>query len=106
MKTLAPVLATAAFLLSFCIPLSAQTFNWEHLSGPEGGSVNSLARTPDGTLFATLDREGVYASTDAGASWTLVARHDEQGWSGLIHATRAGTLLLSGRDSTILRSTD
>ena len=41
---------------------------WERTNGPEGISINSLARV-DNVLYAGTKADGVYASTDEGNTW-------------------------------------
>ncbi len=86
--------------------LNAQSLLWEQSAGPAGGTVRSLARTPDGTLFAMVERYGLHRSVDNGSSWALVAGQFTSYGSFHVHATRAGTLLLITADSALHRSTD
>jgi hypothetical protein len=106
MKALLPSLATTVLV---CIAIStshAQSVRWERLAGPAGGSVTSIASTPDGTLLAALDGQGLFRSDDGGSSWKIVGERPDVQWSAIINTTRAGTLLLSGADSLLRRSTD
>src|SRR5438093_8221160 len=43
---------------------------WEPTSGPYGGPVYSIFKSPTGTLFANAG--GIYHSTNSGKTWTLV----------------------------------
>jgi photosystem II stability/assembly factor-like uncharacterized protein len=111
MNTLHRLLETILLVILCIAPLNAQNVRWEHLAGPEGGSVRSIARTPDGTMFASLDAEGLYRSVDGGTSWMQVLSGTSPDWSAIIHVTSSGTLLLATPDTipsggSLLRSTD
>ena len=46
--------------------------NWRQTNGPYGGSINTLFRASDGTLYAATDSAGVFRSSDDGDSWVPV----------------------------------
>jgi photosystem II stability/assembly factor-like uncharacterized protein len=104
MKRITPLLL-CALLFSFDA-LTAQV-RWEQLSGPEGGGVRSTAIAPDGSIYATIDRRGLFRSTDDGATWSRVAgltlKSDDY---ARIFITRTGTLLLPRYQATAFRSSD
>lgn len=84
----------------------AQDF-WTQTPGPTGGMLNDLVSAPDGTLYTTAGYVGVYRSTDAGASWSLLTT-GLPFYRDLRDIARApnGTLLVVTADSGIYRSTD
>ena len=111
MNTLRYLLGSALLVVLGMTSLSGQTLRWERLAGPEGGNVRSLTRTPDGTLLAVLNGEGLYRSNDGGASWELLPSQSATDEAVAIHSTLTGTLLLATPDSTLFgsilyRSTD
>jgi photosystem II stability/assembly factor-like uncharacterized protein len=106
MNSLPRLLATILLAALGVMSLNAQSVRWEHFAGPEAGRVLSIARTPDGTLFALLYGEGLYRSNDDGASWTQIPSQIVPHESSTLHVTQAGTLLLASSDSTLFRSTD
>jgi photosystem II stability/assembly factor-like uncharacterized protein len=59
------------FVMMTAVSVSlAQSNFWVQTSGPFGGTVYTLATTPDGRIFAGTDLSGiVYLSTNKGATW-------------------------------------
>jgi len=63
---------------STCVPLSNSkvwTFEqWDKVASPPTGQVNTLVQAADGALLAGMNSNGqIYASTDNGATWSLLA---------------------------------
>jgi photosystem II stability/assembly factor-like uncharacterized protein len=106
MKTIASYSASIFLLLLCAISLNAQTTQWEHFPGPEGGYIYSIATAPNGIMFATVGDVGLFNSTDGGASWTPVAAQSPFPGAARVHVTSAGTLLAATPDSMLYRSTD
>jgi photosystem II stability/assembly factor-like uncharacterized protein len=48
----------------------AQGRSWGYVGDPEGGLIVSLARDADGNVFAGTDVNGLFRSTDDGATWS------------------------------------
>ncbi len=59
------------FVLSFSIQAHAQPF-WAPTDGPLNSHVLALATNASGHIFAGLEGNGLYRSTNHGASWLLV----------------------------------
>jgi photosystem II stability/assembly factor-like uncharacterized protein len=59
---------------------AAATGTWSPVSGPTGGSVSTLAISPDyaydHTVYAGLRGKGVYRTDDGGLSWKLISPDD------------------------------
>ena len=88
-------------------PLSAQTPRWTPL-GPFGGTISNLALHPtDPRVVYAASLQGVFRSTDAGASWQLVLSWTEPGFVAL-DPTRPTTVYASQYLSPpkIFKSTD
>jgi len=65
---------------------------WESLEGPEGGYVNSMAVSPDGSLYAIVGSESVYRTADHGDNWTKIPLVFKYPYRIFIHSN--GTLLV------------
>ncbi len=96
------ILTTLALLLA--APRSASASNWTAL-GPFGGPVGWVAVDPQDarTVYATAGEEGLFKSTDAGATWTKVL-------NAYVAARPAvepgGVLYVSVRTGKVKKSTD
>lgn len=106
MKRITPVLLVATVIACNALVVSAQT-RWQRLPGPEGGGVRSTATAPDGSIYAAIERRGLFRSSDDGSTWSQVSvpalKRDDY-----LHVfiTRAGSLLLNRYKAAPLRSTD
>ncbi|MCA9755826.1 MAG: T9SS type A sorting domain-containing protein [Candidatus Eisenbacteria bacterium] len=93
---------TLLLLLVLAIPSTGHA-QWVRTSGPEGGYIHSLDEL-GGRIFAGTDKDGLYVSHDAGASWAPSN-------TGMEHADarrvvrKSGTLFAATSDG-VYRSTD
>ncbi len=65
--------------------------SFDKLDGPQGGTVTSLVATADGVLFASVEFNGVYRSTDGGDTWTPSGFQKQNVWP--LYATPGGGIL-------------
>jgi photosystem II stability/assembly factor-like uncharacterized protein len=56
------------FILIFPLDLKAQNF-WQQTNGPEGGNIQHISISPDGSVFVWKEFKGMYRSSDNGESW-------------------------------------
>ena len=97
------ILTTLALLLA--APRSAAAASSWTALGPFGGTVTSLAVDPDDArvVYATTGMEGVFKSTDAGATWTKLLRVFT---SGNVAVAPGGVVYVSTNPGKVKKSTD
>ena len=64
---------TLLFSLGLCLQcavLCAQTPDWQHIPGPDGGTLSNFDL--DGATLYGLSKAGIYRSTDEGYHWELI----------------------------------
>jgi photosystem II stability/assembly factor-like uncharacterized protein len=101
MKTLRHLLALLALVAS----ASAQAPYWQHTNGPFGGNVTKIAEDSTGALYAMADN-GIYRSTDNGASWTPVTEIQLGSTFVAFAIARNGHYFASTANDGVYRSTD
>ncbi len=94
-----------AGLLTAAAPLTAAP-RWTAL-GPFGGPVDFLTADPTAprTLYAGAIHQGIFKSTDGGASWSRIHAASPRS-SVAVDPTRPGTLYVTADFDRILKSTD
>jgi photosystem II stability/assembly factor-like uncharacterized protein len=93
-----------AVLLLLAVP-STSSAQWASLNGPPGATATALASTDDVMIAGT--HQGVYRSTDDGATWTFIGLrgwtiHDVLITSTSLIATAQGTVFRYDSDTTWL----
>ncbi|HEX4495084.1 MAG TPA: hypothetical protein VIE43_05380 [Thermoanaerobaculia bacterium] len=104
-----PSLRLSAVLLALAAaaaPAFAAAPSWTPL-GPFGGSVTNLAVAPSAaaTLYATLDGQGAFRSTDGGLSWVPILGGNPVS-NVAVDPLRPGTLYLATARGGLQKSTD
>jgi len=59
------------FLLIFLLTPSFTSAQWQQTPGPEGGDIEAIAATHS-AIVASAPSDGIYRSTDNGATWALL----------------------------------
>jgi photosystem II stability/assembly factor-like uncharacterized protein len=106
MKTVLQFLLFALFIFScFMRPVSAQ---WVQTNGPYGGDVRCFAVSPDGSgkIFAGTIDNGVFRSTNSGASWKEVNAGVLRRSISALAVMGSHVFASVGSESGLFRSTD
>lgn len=74
---LLPILITISTSIT-----SSQNNFWSQVNGLDGGRISKLITSPNGTIFASESKNGLYASSNGGENWSLVI--NSYGGSSLI----------------------
>jgi len=91
-------------IITLLLVISSISFSqdfWEPTNGPFGGSINSIAISSNGHIFAGTD-DGVFRSTDNGENWThLNGLTNLEVWSFTINSNG---YIFAGTDDGVFRS--
>jgi len=92
--------------LALCLAASsARALEWTPTAGPYGGVIYAFRTTADGTTLTGTDSGEIYATRDAGASWSLVT-DTLPARSVLCFAEKDGALYAGTDGRGVWRSTD
>lgn len=95
------IITLLAFLILTSAPLAAQS--WSFVGRPEGGEVTAMLRLDPDQMLALTAHDGIFRTTDGGASWSRFARELGNAWA--MFGGGSSPLYISSADS-LFRSTD
>jgi len=103
MKSFTKLFSLIVFAILFTnTVIHSQNF-WQP-TAPLGGIVNSIIRSPNGTLYAGSYGLGVYQSTDNGETWEQTSLTDAAVWCQAVDS--GGTIYVGTVGTGVLKSSD
>ena len=85
--------------------------SWRSIDIGDTERIDVLAEAPDGSLVAATQKRNIYRSVDGGLAWENIGSESDAEQFGFYptisaHVTQAGTIMIAGYDSKIMRSED
>ena len=89
---------------------TSDNIDWTPVGGPDGGMVNALHATPEGTLFAGTLTGGIFRSTDGGETWVSASKglrvYENNGLPSISTLTQKGNNLYASTGDGLFYSTN